>query len=131
MAKTDFKSADEYIATFPDHVQKILREVRAAILKGVPDAEEVISYQIPAVKSGGDWVLYYSAYAKHFSLACPPPFSAFVAFEDELARYQRSKSAVQFPLDEPVPATLITKMAKHQVKANAERAGATKKPAKQ
>lgn len=130
MAKTDFKDADEYIATFPEATQQVLRQVRAAILKGVPDAEEVISYQIPAVKSGGQWVLYYSAYPKHFSLSCSPPFAAFTAFKDELAGYKQSKSAVQFPLDQPVPAKLITAMAKFQVKANAEQAAAKKPAAK-
>jgi uncharacterized protein YdhG (YjbR/CyaY superfamily) len=118
MAKTDFKTAEDYLASLPDDRRAVLEEVRAAILAGVPaGAEEVISYQIPAVKHHG-FVLYYSAYTNHFSLSCPPPFAAFREFADELARYQQSKSAVQFPYAEPVPTDLITRMARYQAEQN-------------
>lgn len=116
MAKTDFKSADEYIQTFPKDKQAILKQVREAIRKVVPDAEEVISYQIPAFRLPGGWVFYYSMYTTHFSLSCPPPFAAFKEFGKELSRYRQSKSAVNFPLDEPVPVKLIERMAQFQVK---------------
>jgi uncharacterized protein YdhG (YjbR/CyaY superfamily) len=114
MAKTDFQSADEYIQTFPADKQAILQQVREAIRKAVPGAEEVISYQIPAFRLHGGWVFYYSMYTSHFSLACPPPFAAFREFAKELSRYKQSKSAVNFPLDEPVPVKLIGQMAKFQ-----------------
>jgi uncharacterized protein YdhG (YjbR/CyaY superfamily) len=115
MAKTDFKSADEYIKTFPPDKQAILKQVREAIRRAVPEAEEVISYQIPAFRLAGGWVFYYSMYTGHFSLACPPPFAAFKEFAKELSKYKQSKSAVNFPLDEPVPVKLIDRMAKFQV----------------
>lgn len=115
MAKTDFKSADEYIKTFPADKQAILKEVRETIRKAVPDAEEAISYQIPAFRLAGGWVFYYSMFTSHFSLSCPPPFAAFKEFAKELSRYKQSKSAVNFPLDEPVPVKLIDRMAKFQV----------------
>jgi uncharacterized protein YdhG (YjbR/CyaY superfamily) len=57
MVKTDFKSVEEYIATYPDDVQAVLQRVRSAIRKAMPDAEEVISYQIPAYKLHGSIVL--------------------------------------------------------------------------
>ena len=114
MAKTDFKSADEYIKTFPADKQLVLKQVREAIRKAVPDAEEVISYQIPAFRLAGGWVFYYSMYTSHFSLACPPPFAAFKEFAKELSKYKQSKSAVNFPLEEPVPVKLIDRMAKFQ-----------------
>ena len=117
MAKTDFKTVDEYIATFPDAVQHVLQTVRRTIRTAVPDAEEVISYQIPAYKLDG-WVFYLSAYAKHFSLSCPPPFTVFEVFKQELAPYQKSKSTVRFPLDQPVPVKLISNMAKYRADAN-------------
>jgi uncharacterized protein YdhG (YjbR/CyaY superfamily) len=88
--------------------------VREAIHKAVPEAEEVISYQIPAFKLGGGWVFYYSMYTSHYSLACPPPFAAFKEFKEHLSKYKQSKSAVNFPLDEPVPVKLIGQMAKFQ-----------------
>src|SRR5688572_6106604 len=99
MAKTDFKSVDEYIATFPEDIQRTLRTVRQTIREAVPDAEELISYQIPAYKLQG-WVAYFSGYKNHYSLSCPPPSTVFDAFKAELAPYKTSKSAIQFPLDQ-------------------------------
>jgi uncharacterized protein YdhG (YjbR/CyaY superfamily) len=120
MAKTDFKSVDEYIATFPEGVQAVLRTIRRTIQEAVPDAEEVISYQIPAYKFHG-WVFYFSAHKKHYSLSCPPPFAVFTAFAQELSPYVMSKSAIQFPLDQPVPVKLIADMARYQASENLKR----------
>ncbi len=128
MAQTKFETPDEYIKSFPKEVQTILKTVRTTIQKAVPEAEEVISYNIPAFKYHG-WVFYYSAYTNHFSLACPPPFAPFVKFKKELARYKQSKSAVQFPLDEPVPVKLISDMAKYNAECN-EKASSSVKPKK-
>lgn len=135
MAKTDYKSADEYIKTFPAEKQAVLKQVRETIRKAVPGAEEVISYQIPAFKLGGGWVFYYSIYTEHFSLACPPPFAAFKEFAKELSRYKQSKSAVNFPLSEPVPVKLIAQMSKYQAEqiqagAKGKAKGAVKPKAK-
>lgn len=131
MAKTDFKSADEYIKTFPADKQAVLKQVREAIRKAVPDAEEVISYQIPAFRVAGSWVFYYSMYTSHFSLACPPPFAPFKEFAKELSGYKQSKSAVNFPLEEPVPVKLIGLMTKFQAEdINAKAKAKTKDGAK-
>lgn len=127
MAKTDYKNADEYLATFPAPTRKILETVRKTIRAAVPGAEEVISYQVPAFKKDGRWIFYYSGHNSHYSLACPPPFAAFKAFAKELARYKRSTSAVRFPYDERVPTALIAKMAKHQAQQNGKRAGGKSK----
>jgi uncharacterized protein YdhG (YjbR/CyaY superfamily) len=121
MAKTDFKNADEYIATFPNSVQDVLQTIRRTIRDAVPDAEEVISYQIPAYKFHG-WVFYFSGHKNHYSLSCPPPFSVFTAFTEQLSRYAVSKSAIQFPLDEPVPVQLIADMARYRANENLSRA---------
>lgn len=120
MAKTNFRTAEEYIGTFPMDVQRILEEVRATIRESVPEAEEVISYQIPAFKYHG-WVLYISAHKDHYSLSCPPPFTVFDAFSKELSRYGLSKSTVRFPIDEPVPVELIGEIAKFRAEENLER----------
>jgi len=127
MAKTDFKTIDEYIATLPTEVQAILQQVRQVIKAAVPAAEEVISYQIPAFTYHG-WLFYISAHKQHFSISCPPPSAAFEAFKAELASYKQSKSAIQFPLDQPVPVDLLYQMAQVQASANEEKAKAT--PAK-
>ena len=68
MAKTDFKTVDEYLATMPDASRKVLNEVRAIIRRALPDAEEVISYQIPAYKRDGVAVIYFAGWKQHFSL---------------------------------------------------------------
>jgi uncharacterized protein YdhG (YjbR/CyaY superfamily) len=121
VAKTDFKTVEEYLGSLEADRRAVLEQVRGAILAGVPErAEEVISYQIPAVKYHG-WVFYYSAYSAHFSLSCPPPFAAFAEFADELAGYKKSKSAVQFPYREPVPTDLITRMSAFQAAQNEAR----------
>jgi uncharacterized protein YdhG (YjbR/CyaY superfamily) len=119
MAKTDFKTADEYISTFPSEIQKILQTVRTTIRDAVPEAEEVISYQIPAFNYHG-WIFYYSAYKSHYSLSCPPPFAVFEEFKKELSEYKSSKSTIQFPFDQPIPVRLIRNMALFQAKINLE-----------
>ena len=68
MAKTDFKSVDEYIASQPEAAQGVLQRVRSTIRKALPEAEEVISYQIPAYKLHGGPVLYFAGWKQHYSL---------------------------------------------------------------
>ena len=82
MAKTDFRSHDEYLATLTPEQRKVLAVVRATIAKAVPDASEVISYQVPAFKVGKGWVFYYSAHKEHWSLSCPPPQTHVGRFKD-------------------------------------------------
>lgn len=124
MAKTSFATVDEYISTFPAAVRDVLEEVRGVVHSNVPDAEEVISYQIPAFKYHG-FVLYVSAHKNHFSISCPPPFTIFEVFKDELARYEVSKSAIRFPLAEPVPVDLIGRIARFRAEENRQRDKAT------
>lgn len=121
MAKTDFQSVDEYISTFPLQIQELLQTIRRTIQEAVPEAAEVISYQIPAFKYHG-WIFYFSAHKNHYSLSCPPPFTIFDAFKAELSPYEISKSAIRFPLDQPVPVALISAMAKFRAEENIARA---------
>jgi len=88
MAKTDFRSLDEYIGSFPKDVQDTLETVRRTIQRAVPEAEESISYQIPAFKFHGPLV-YFAAYKNHYSL-----FGVRRAFKKELSRYEGTKSAI-------------------------------------
>lgn len=118
-AKEKFQTHEDYIDTFPENVQAILKKIMQTIRKAVPGAEEVISYSIPAFKFHG-WIFYVSAYKNHYSLSCPPPFTIFEVFEKELAQYELSKSTIRFPLDKPVPVKLITQMAKYRAKENLE-----------
>lgn len=120
MAKTDFQSVDEYIDTFPEDVQEELQDIRNVILEAVPEAEEVISYQLPALKFHG-YIFYLSAHARHYSLSCPPPWTLFEVFKEELSPYKLSKSTIQFPKNEPVPYDLIQDMAKFRANENLEK----------
>ena len=123
MAKTDFKSVDDYIATQPENAQTILRRVRGIIRKSVPAAEEVISYQIPAYKLNGAAVLYFAGWKQHYSLY-PASDRLVKTFKDELAPYTVSKGTIRFPFSEPVPAKLIEGIAKFRAKEAADRADA-------
>ena len=115
MAKTSFKSVDEYIASQPEAVQGILGRVRSAIRKAVPGAEEVISYKIPTYKLRGGAVLYFAGWKQHYSLY-PATGRVVAAFKDELAPYEVSKGTIRFPLSQPVPVKLIGRIAKFRAK---------------
>jgi uncharacterized protein YdhG (YjbR/CyaY superfamily) len=120
MAKTDFKSVDNYIASQPEAVQGVLERVRSTIRKAVPGAEEVISYQIPTYKLNGRPVLYFAGWKQHYSLY-PSTDHLAAAFKDELAPYEVNKGTIRFPLSEPVPVKLIERIAKFRAKEVAER----------
>jgi uncharacterized protein YdhG (YjbR/CyaY superfamily) len=120
MAKTDFKSVDEYIASQPEAVQGILERVRSTVRKAVPGAEEVISYQIPTYKLHGGPVLYFAGWKKHYSLY-PATDRLIAAFKEDLAPYAVNKGTIRFPLSEPVPVKLIQRIAKFRAKEVAAR----------
>jgi uncharacterized protein YdhG (YjbR/CyaY superfamily) len=111
MAKTDFKSVDEYIATHPEEVQAILQRVRGTIRRAVPGAEEGISYQIPVYKLHGNRVIYFAGWKRHYSLYPVTDHLAQV-FKDDLEPYEVDKGTIRFPLSEPVPVKLIARIAK-------------------
>jgi uncharacterized protein YdhG (YjbR/CyaY superfamily) len=119
MAKTDFQSVDEYIATHPSPVQTILRSVRAAIREAMPAAEEGISYQIPAYRLGGRAVLYFAAWKRHYSLY-PVDDRLVATFAEELAPYEVSKGTIRLPLTEAVPVRLIERIARYRADEAAE-----------
>ena len=120
MAKTDFKSVDEYIASQPEAIQGVLERVRSTIRKAVPGAEEVISYKIPTYKLHGRAVLYFAGWKQHYSLY-PSTDRVVAAFKDDLAPYEINKGTIRFPLSEPVPVKLIEGIAKLRAKEVAER----------
>ena len=119
MAKTDFTSVDEYIATHPTDVQAILQRVRSTIRKAVPDAEESISYQIPTYKLHGNRVIYFAGWKQHYSLY-PVTDHLVEAFKDDLAPYEVNKGTIRLPLTEPVPVKLIERIAKFRAKETSE-----------
>jgi len=97
-------------------VQRVLQTVRRAIRKAVPKADEVISYQIAAYKLEGGTVLYFAGWKKHYSLY-PANARLVAAFKKELAPYEvNDKGTIRFPLDKPVPVTLIARLAKFRAR---------------
>jgi uncharacterized protein YdhG (YjbR/CyaY superfamily) len=122
MAKTNYQSVNEYIAAQPMAVRKALELVRGAIRKAMPQAAEMISYQIPAYRLHGGVVIYFAGWREHYSLY-PLNDQLVAAFKDELAPYKLSKGTIRFPLAEPVPAKLIHGIAKFRARQAAERAG--------
>jgi uncharacterized protein YdhG (YjbR/CyaY superfamily) len=126
MARTDFKSVAEYIASQPEAVREILGQVRSAIRAALPGAEEAISYQIPAYKTHGRAVLYFAGWKQHDSLY-PVTAGVAAAFREELAAYKVSKGTIRFPLCQPVPVRLIGRIAKLRAKEAAEREKAGRK----
>jgi uncharacterized protein YdhG (YjbR/CyaY superfamily) len=121
MAKTDFKSVDEYLATHPPKARAILRRVRSVIRKALPRAQEAISYQIPTYKLHGTYVVYFAGWKEHYSLY-PANSRLVAALRAELAPYKVNKGTIRFPLSEPVPAGLITRIVKLLAQEAAERA---------
>lgn len=128
MAKTDFKSVDEYIASQPEANRPVLEEVRRAIRTALPEATEVISYQIPAYKIPGGAALYFAGWTDHYSLY-PINGATVEAFAKELEPYEfNNKGTLRLPLSAPVPAKLIGRIAKFRAKAiTAGKPAATKK----
>jgi len=118
MAKTDFKTIDEYHSVFPAVIQERMQQVRNIVKEVAPEAEEVISYQIPAFKTGKKFLVYYSAYAKHISLASPWSEALLKAFEADLKGLKVSRSAIQLPNDKPLPLDLVKRIVAFRKKEN-------------
>jgi uncharacterized protein YdhG (YjbR/CyaY superfamily) len=127
MAKTDFRTVDEYIAAQPAAARAILRRVRAAIRKAVPGAQEVISYQIPGYKLDGRAVIYFAGWKQHYSLY-PATAALLAAFADDLAPYEVSKGTIRFPLSGAVPVGLIARLARFRAEEHREARRATGRP---
>ncbi|MBI4675166.1 MAG: DUF1801 domain-containing protein [Chloroflexi bacterium] len=117
------KTIDEYIAGFPEDIQKILQQIRATIRQAAPDAEETIKYQMPTFTLEGNLV-YFAAFKKHIGFYPVP--TGIEKFKKELSAYKTAKGSVQFPLDHPIPYALITKITKFRVKENLAKAKAKK-----
>ncbi|MGN6436302.1 MAG: iron chaperone [Agriterribacter sp.] len=107
MAKTDYKTIDEYHNAFPKDAQQRMQQIRQIVKKVAPEVEEVISYQIPAFKIGKKFLIYYSAYAQHISLSSPWSEAFLNNFKNELKAFKVSKSAIQLTNEKPLPLDLI------------------------
>ncbi len=117
MEKTElqYKTIDEYISLFPDNIRKILKKLRKTIRDSAPGAVEAISYQMPTFKLNGN-LIHFAAMKNHIGLYPTP--SAVIKFKKELSRYETSKGAIRFPLDQEIPFELVKEIVKFRVKEN-------------
>jgi len=116
VAKVKVESVAQYIAAQPKASQRVLRNVRSVIRKALPDADEVISYGMPAYKQHGYVVLYFAGWREHYSLY-PVNARLIASVKPQAATYEvNDKGTIRFPLSKPVPARMIAAIAK--LKAN-------------
>jgi uncharacterized protein YdhG (YjbR/CyaY superfamily) len=115
--KKQFKTVDEYIGSFPKSIQDVLEKLRRTIQNAAPEAEEVISYQIPTYKLNGSLV-HFAAFKNHIGFYPTP--SAIKVFKKELSRYETAKGSVKFPMDKPIPFDLVRKIVEYRMKENLE-----------
>ena len=108
-------SVEEYIDAADPQAKKALKDIRKTIKSAAPKAEEVISYQIPGYKYHG-MLVFFAAWKDHISLY-PAPWGA-ESLKKEMSSYKGSKGTIKFPLDKPMPLTLIKKMVKYRMKVN-------------
>ena len=113
------KNIDEYIAGFPADIQIILGELRMAIKKAAPVAAETISYRMPTFVLNGNLV-HFAAFKNHIGFYPTP--SGIESFKKELSGYKGAKGSVQFPINAPLPLSLVTKIVKYRVQQNLEKA---------
>jgi uncharacterized protein YdhG (YjbR/CyaY superfamily) len=121
------KNIDEYIAGFPQDIREILNELRVTIRNAAPEAEEAIKYQMPTFTLKGNLV-HFAAMKNHIGFY--PTSSGIEVFRKDLSAYKGGKGSVQFPLGNPIPLNLITKIVQFRVKENLERAEMKKKKKK-
>ena len=123
--KTDrTNDIDKYIAGFTKDKQKLLEQLRGIIRKAAPQAQEAISYGMPAFKQNG-MLVFFAAWKNHIGFY--PTSSGIKAFKKDLSPFEVSKGTVQFSLDKPLPKGLVSKIVKFKVKENLEKTRAKKK----
>ena len=123
-SQTAPRDIDDYIARFPDDVRHTLEKIRMTVRKAAPNAQETISYQIPTFTLHGNLV-HFAAFKKHIGFYPGP--SGIEKFKDELSAYNGAKGSVQFPLDKPVPFSLISRIVKFRLNENLKKAEAKRK----
>lgn len=113
--KKPINTIDEYIAQFPGEIRDMLQQLRQTIHEEAPDAQEAISYRMPAFRLKGNLV-YFAAFRDHISFF--PTSSTIVAFREELSGYKTSKGTIRFPPDKPIPFDLVRKIVRFRVQEN-------------
>lgn len=112
------RNIDEYIAGFPENVRELLEKLRATIRDAAPDAEEAIKYRMPTFTLKGNLV-HFAAFKNHIGFYPAP--RGIEEFKEELSAYKGAKGSVQFPLGEPIPFDLVSRIVKFRVRNQLER----------
>lgn len=119
-AKPKINSVAEYEKSVPDLAYSAWRQLRQAVLTAAPEADELISYQMPALRQNG-MVIYYSATSTHVAVSFPSP-KIFMDMKKELAPFEVGKTSIKFPLDKPLPIPLIKKIVMYRVEEEQQKA---------
>ena len=114
----NFTSIDAYIAEFPENVQELLQKMRSTIHAAAPEATEAIKYGIPTFILNGNLV-HFGGYKSHIGFYPAP--RGIEAFKEETAQYEGGKGTLQFPIAQPLPLDLVTRIVKFRVQDNLER----------
>jgi uncharacterized protein YdhG (YjbR/CyaY superfamily) len=118
------QNIDEYIAHFPENVQIILEKIRLTISQAAPEASEKISYGMPTFVLEGNLV-HFAAFKNHIGFYSMP--SGTSKFQQEILQYKHAKGSIQFPLSQPVPFDLISRIVKFRVEENLAKAASKQK----
>ena len=110
------RDVDDYLSRLPEDSRGALENLRDTIKSIVPDAVEVISYQIPTFKYQDRMLVSFAAFAEHCSFF--PGAAPIAAHQSELKSYQTSKGTIRFPANKPLPATLVRKLVKTRIAEN-------------
>ena len=113
------QTIDDYLAPLSNEQRAALEKLRKAIRAAAPQAEECISYGVPAFRLNG-MLVSFGAAANHCSLYVMSP-ATMAAFREELKKYDTSKGTIRFSPDKPLPATLVKKLVKARLAENAAR----------
>ena len=111
--KNTYQTIDDYIKVLPLDIKYLLLQIRETIQKEAPEAEEGISYGMPAYKFHGKPLVYFAAFKKHIGFYATP--TGHAAFAAELSGYKQGKGSVQLPIDKPLPLELIARMVRFRV----------------
>jgi uncharacterized protein YdhG (YjbR/CyaY superfamily) len=114
--KTDYKTVDDYLNTFPDEVRSLLVTLRQTVIRKVPEAVEGIAYGMVAYKTNGKPLVYFAGFKNHIGFYATP--SGHAEFATELSGYKQGRGSVQFPLDRPIPYDLVERIVEFRSKEN-------------
>jgi uncharacterized protein YdhG (YjbR/CyaY superfamily) len=103
------RDIDRYLSTVDEPKRSTLETLRRSILEVVPDAEQCISYGMPAFRVRGKTIAGFAAFKNHLSYL-PHSGSVLSALDEELASYERSKGSLHFAIDKPLPRRLVKKL---------------------